>query len=480
MNVSDYFNLNLTQRQLDFVDVYIDDDIALFVDPSAFFKYDDPWSSECHSIIREYFQYLVEQIRSGNELKAIAQLSFLSEPKETHLGFGQRNFKGRGIGGLQAQYLFNQLKGSRAVITGFITDLADCELMVPGISFDKISDMTTNIIRQCLIKYTQEQCKLFDIPMENVAAGFMWDSSQKKWYNNYVDLPLINNTQLILVPKKVVVWKPEISSNEFYNFDVLEYLQGVHLSANSALVETLKNKKKIVTKKTLKEQPEYRFSKEFIYEFCNNHPEILDAYKKRKQQQGIRNSMSDSDLISEISEAEVADVLINQLKNIKAGNDNASEFHKYCIGALEFLFFPTLNNPQKEREIHDGRKRIDIVFSNNAPGGFFYEMRTTPSTHAAMIIIECKNYSYDPANPELDQIAGRFSPLRGQFGIIIARHFNNRPLFINRCIDTAKDQRGIIIPISDDDIIKMLNAVINDQRRDIENQLREIYMEIIS
>jgi len=78
---------------------------------------------------------------------------------------------------------------------------------------------------------------------------------------------------------------------------------------------------------------------------------------------------------------------------------------------------------------------------------------TSPIIAATTIMIECKNYSNDISNPELDQIAGRFSNLRGWFGIIMSRHFDNKDLFVERCKDTAKDGRGIILCLDDADII---------------------------
>ena len=53
-------------------------------------------------------------------------------------------------------------------------------------------------------------------------------------------------------------------------------------------------------------------------------------------------------------------------------------------------------------------------------------------------------------------MSGRFAPNRGQFGLILCRSIANMELFLNRCKDTYKDMRGLVIPIVDSDLISML------------------------
>jgi hypothetical protein len=56
-------------------------------------------------------------------------------------------------------------------------------------------------------------------------------------------------------------------------------------------------------------------------------------------------------------------------------------------------------------------------------------------------------------------MAGRFSPSRGQFGIITCRSFAKKELFIQRCRDTANDQRGFILPLDDDDLRALVDEI---------------------
>ena len=77
---------------------------------------------------------------------------------------------------------------------------------------------------------------------------------------------------------------------------------------------------------------------------------------------------------------------------------------------------------------------------------------------SALVHFECKNYSSDIANPELDQISSRFSPNRGKFGIICFREFKDRRLFAKRCHDTASDGRGFVVSFDDGDFKELVES----------------------
>ena len=90
-------------------------------------------------------------------------------------------------------------------------------------------------------------------------------------------------------------------------------------------------------------------------------------------------------------------------------------------------------------------REVDITYTNMGPSGFFKWLSANFS--AAHVFVECKNYGKELENPELDQLAGRFSPSRGQFGLLVCRTFKNKLKFAARCRDTAVDGRGFIIAL---------------------------------
>lgn len=476
---SKYFGLDKSQYELDFVDVPINNgDVPLFIDPYSISKRNDHWSIECHNDIVDFFQDVIEQIRLHNAPQAKYMLSGLKEPNQTRLGLSKgSNPRGRGIGGEQSNWIYDALIESTAVKTGFIKDLEECELLIEGIGPDKVSDITTNIIRHKLIEYTQIQCELWDIKAQNVPSGNVWNGNTKKWENDYVNLPVCNDKSVILVPKAIARFYIELDHNEYYQHFVLNFLQTEHLNASSSLVRTLRDGTKRPPYKTdLKK--EYPLTKSYLYRFSQEHPEILAAYKSSKRSQ---NNDATNENLTEVLQTKNINFqeLINKFNLIKSGNATASIFHNHIIGVLTTIFYPSLVNPKKEMEIHEGRKRIDITFENASRYGFFHSLPTNKQVPSGYVFVECKNYSNDPTNPELDQLSGRFATNRGKFGLLICRTFKDKKLFIKRCKDTAQDGRGFIIGLDDADMILLLTWKEQNDNSSIDQYFESRYLELV-
>src|SRR5262249_40544865 len=150
------------------------------------------------------------------------------------------------------------------------------------------------------------------------------------------------------------------------------------LRRNTRLVQVRYNKKdgsirrRFVTKKDLirEELPD---EKELLANFTRKYPAIFEDFRKRAAAnvEALPNSE-----FEKIDVNQLIDHLISKLKAVREGNNEAGKYHSLMTGILEFIFYPNLINPVKEREIDDGRKRIDISFDNGAPpDGFFYRLQ---------------------------------------------------------------------------------------------------------
>lgn len=458
VRVSEYYKLGRNQPTLDFVDVDVRGDARVFVDPRALRLLPSVWGDECVSLIQDFFSEVLGAIRAGDDAKAQRLLGALREPNETHLGLSRGRARGRALGRESARDVWAALSKSDAMASGLLEDLEDTILTVEGIASDIISDITTNVIRQPLIEYTQSMCEMYGIPMEpDVSSGPLWDPHTATWVSGYVDLPRTQFGKLLLVPKVIVRSRMDYDVNEYYRHYLLEYLKEAELSANTELVYLLKDGRRRVDKKSL--SAKYGHGKSAIVRETRNHPEILERYradKRRRYQPPMEH-----EAIAEFGGTPNPDwdELLRQLTDTPKGAAAFSRYEKAIESLLSALFYPSLANPQMQREIHEGRKRIDLTYTNVATSGFFAWVSQHYS--APHVFIECKNYSGDPGNPELDQLSSRFSPSRGQLGILVCREFEDKELFLRRCRDTANDQRGYILVLDDIDIA----ALVDERKR---------------
>ncbi|MFB9151581.1 hypothetical protein [Roseovarius ramblicola] len=351
---------------------------------------------------------------------------------------------------------------SEAAKSGLLTDLEDTVLMIEGISVDVVSDIVTNIIRGPLIEYTQEACEQYGIPLTSgVVSGPLWYQTNKKWDELYVQLPTVDDERLLLVPKEIVRQDMDYDLAKYYRHYILEHLRKQELAANSDLVQILRSGKKKgqpkVYIKDLKEK--YGTGKPAVVHQTLANPELLRAYK---EEHSNPSKPLTHRTIAEISGSETPDwdKLLDNVVSLPPGNNSAHHYENAVEALLSALMYPALAHPRAQHEIHDGRKRIDITYSNMGRGSFFeWLSRHYSSAH---IFFECKNYGKELDNPALDQIAGRFSPSRGQVGFIVCRELADPALFAKRCRDTAKDHRGYVMALDDSDLAALVDTAKTD------------------
>lgn len=457
MRVSEVFNLSQSQAALSFIDVDTEGDTRLFVDPWALRHLDTAWGHQCVALIQDFFATVLDLIAQGNDEAAREALLVLREPNEAHLGLSAGEAQGRGLGPHLASEIFVRLKNSRARKSGLLSDIEDSLLFIEGIGPDIISDITINLIRGPLIDFTQKTAREVGIPLTaGVASGRIWAMNTHEWLpDTYTELPITGAGKILLVPKVVVRKRLEYDVEQYYLHYVLEHLKSAALASNSELVQLLKNGKRVVYKKDLEQR--FPLSKSTNLDQTIHDPSILSEYKAHKAEKKL-DPLSHEELTANIATPPPDwNKLLQDLIELPTGAAASDAHEKAVCALLAALFYPQLVAPETQVRIHGGRKRIDIKFLNVARSGFWSWVGTHYSS--ANIFIECKNYSGEVANPELDQLAGRFYPRRGNVGILVCRAFDDKLQFIRRCRDTTDDSRGFILPLDDTDIRALVEDV---------------------
>jgi hypothetical protein len=451
--ISEIYNLGKTQLELDFADIDIEKDIPLFLDSTLIAKCNSDFTITCNDLLQDFFSYLIGLLKNNMIENAKQICTRIGEVNETHLGLSKKESRGKGIGPGGTLDIFSRLKNSKAIECGFLENIEDLRIFIEKIDRDKLSDLITNIIRKKLLEYTIEQCELNNIPItRGVPSGYYWNKNTHKWENMYTDRLVVKGTPILLVPKSIISYCDMYTPAKYRQHFILNFLQKENIENETALVKIIKTtKEKYVTKKSIMEH-EPKMDKKYILNFTIKHPEIFNNFKNQNKKTNYMNG----ELLTEISYADVCQHMAEKLKSIPAGTEQASDYHDLMIGIYEFLSYPDLSNPNKEVKIHNGRKRIDIVFSNISEKGYFAVISDKIKMTSPQIIVECKNYKGDPHNPELDQLSGRFSIRRGQIGILSCRTIEKYNKFIESCADTYLDGHGLILPITDDEIIEIL------------------------
>jgi len=452
MRVSQYFGLDRDQTTLDFVDVPIGNDTPVFLDPSRLRTMQSAWASECNSLLQHFFETLLRHLMTNNESAGIHMLEALTEKNEFHLGFSRGLSDGRAFGKGYAYKVWKALATSQAGSTGLLQDIEDACLFIEGVGPDRISDAVCNILRGPLIRYTQDICQYYGIPLSpNVASGPIWNVHSEVWEDSLVPLPVTPYGKLLLVPKLVVRHRFVYDYSTYFTHHLLPAMQESEKQLNTGLVHTLKDGRKRVTKKSLKEK--YGADKLTIARETLRHPSALDEYREAAQRSSRPMT---HDQLAEIENIALPNFagLLSAVAVIPTGRDDAGNYENAIEKLLSALFFPSLSSPTKQLKIHEGRKRIDITYVNNPMNGFFkWVLQHYPSSH---IFVECKNYGKEIGNPEVDQLSGRFSPSRGQVGLLVCRSVESQLKIDASCRDTANDRRGYILVLTDSDLVQLV------------------------
>jgi hypothetical protein len=487
MRFSERYGLPAGQAGLDFVDIDITADTRLFVDPYPIRQRDDDWAKGCVGLLQSFFAAVLRTVRAGDRTAGVALLSQLREPNETHLGFGGKSSRSRGsaIGPTIAGRIWDALADSTAATSGLLQDLEEAALLVEHVSIDRVSDICTNVLRRPLIDYTKAQADMLGVPTEQVRSGPLWDPTAGDWApEQYVELPVGPNGPLLLIPKTIARQRLTLDPGDYYTHYILPRFRDEEIAAGRGLVRVLKDGTEIpyLTKTEANERLRRQAStqKRANARITNTDEKLLQQYLKEVRR-GLRaRPPLDLDALGGAMGPEAWQSLLDAVLTVDSGPEGATAYHRAIRDLLTALFYPSLDGVVLEAEIEQGRKRVDLRYTNLGSEGFFAWLQKNYAPQP-YVWCECKNYTGDLGNEALDQLTGRFAAAtRGNFGLLLCRSFEDKPKFVQRCREAASAGRGYVLVLDDGDLRSLVEARQQQDPNKILKHLTSRFAEIVT
>jgi hypothetical protein len=205
-----------------FVDVHVEKDNRLFIDPSAIRNGTDARSRRAHNLIVDFFTEVLRLRASTSTADHVTGQSLLyklHEPNQTRLGMSAKGVGGRAFGPGLADELWDILGSNPAAQSAVITRLEHLPLFIEGVGPDLISDLSTRIIFDELADFTHDMMVAHPrlAGATSVDTIDIYDPTAKTWAAKNYTLPFVAPHQLLLVPKEWVFWRLLMEPTPFYN-----------------------------------------------------------------------------------------------------------------------------------------------------------------------------------------------------------------------------------------------------------------------
>ena len=431
--LNDYHGIFLNQTKVDFAIPFLGEDIPLYVDPFRLWQSPSYQDNGLHVLFKSAFNSLGKMYFEGERIKAVEILKRISECNEVGLG-NSKSRAGKRIGDSLAKDVLSIYETIPAVNKYGLEHPEVIQLLVNGISKDRISDIASNMLGSFLIDYTIHECRQYGIPTEKCEIEYL-DVKSMSMKKESCELPVNPNTKQVLwlVPKRWLRKSMWLNDDDFLN----------HYLVNR--IENLKRDEiDIVT-------------------FNRENYDVLTEYIKAKERTSA--DCKNDPLFGQIPVVSAKRKLsaIKRLPTGKGGNADKKYEAEVCP-LLASMLYPHLDFAQPQSRTESGTQIRDLVFYNNTSYEFLKDMKELFGSR--QIVVELKNVE-EVTKEHINQLNRYLNPVFGSFGIIMTR---NRPKksVMQHTIDMWSGQRKCILIIDDSDLELMVNVFESKQRNPIQ------------
>ncbi len=378
MRFSENFDIDRTQAELDFVDIPLDTDMRVFIDPYAVAVTKSPWCQMAHDLACNFFQCVLDRLREGDRDGALSLLSHLPEDNRTRLGYSKNDPQGTGFGNDRAGPFLDALQSSEAFQTGQIEDIEDTALFVERVGFDMVSDMMTNVLRELLVSYTLEQCAVLGIPTPRRETFEAWRANTR-WTRLTADFPTDGTRAIILVPRAIVRKNLSLQPNQYLTDFLDNHCDRGDRTATESLERMLqrhipmKRHGKVKRTDLRKELKEKGSIKNIMARISRDCPDALRGYKIRAREK--RPVLTPGELESIHPQRKDHDIsgLISEMRDAARNTDDAMGLARKVTAGMLAAFHPIFQHPRLLNTQVNGF--AGVLMSNTAAKGPLWNAR---------------------------------------------------------------------------------------------------------
>jgi hypothetical protein len=272
MQFTDHFEVVRTADD-DWFDPILTVDTKLFVDPFLIFQDDAPHWGEAHRRVVAHFDEAFRLLALSGctpdtvHYKAALRMLKFPEPTETCLGYTAVGTDGAGSGKGFANSIAAAMCDAIGRGVKSLEHFEQLDIFQDGIGPDRISDITTTILKDDLVRYTQEVAERHGVPTaKHRLRSARFDHDRHRFVDDKVELPTspVTGGPIVLVPARFLRELPSINASEWW-----EAMEGTELrdEVNADVLG--------------------RVSKKDIVEIARRHPDEVEAWVKAREKDKV-------------------------------------------------------------------------------------------------------------------------------------------------------------------------------------------------
>lgn len=285
---------NPEHKNFDFVDININDDQKLFIDPVLISNQRDDWSRDATIAINDFFRMFYIAYRAHDRDMKIELLSHAGEVNHTKLGYGN----GRNGHGNTAEGLIDDFYMLEKMIDNIssISKVIDLPVLVNGFNEDGLSDLITNIIHKELNDYTLNQLANYGIEANSTDTFYTWDVVSSSWVEITQPCFEVDGSKILLMPKQIVRKNYLFSADQYIKRIILERekVEKTEYDVNGKIITRIN--KRDLEKNIVKKSKHWRY--DFIEDVSTKDSTYLDDYHNKINSFYAGKGMDDEELDS--------------------------------------------------------------------------------------------------------------------------------------------------------------------------------------